>query len=99
MSTESTGSIDPTNGMDASDPTASMPKEIDKPRVEQVGQDDRVAHGKELQKWFIGVGTAIALLLLGGAAHGLLSNRWGISEDILLLGKKLSEIPTEIGPW
>jgi hypothetical protein len=49
-----------------------MPKEIDKPRVEQVGQDDRVAHGKELQKWFIGVGTAIALLLLGGAAHGLL---------------------------
>ena len=99
MSTESAGSIDPTNGMDAIDPTASMPKEIDKPLVEQVGQDDRVAHGKELQKWFIGVGTAIALLLLGGAAHGLLSNRWGISEDIVSLGKKLSEIPTEIGPW
>jgi hypothetical protein len=99
MSTESTDSIDPENGTQTPDPTVLIPKEIGKPLVEQVGQDDRVSHGKELQKWFIGVGTAIAMLLLGGVSHGLFSNRWGVAEDIVSLGKKLSEIPTEIGPW
>ena len=99
MSTESADSVDPENGTQATNTTASMPKEIEKPLVEQFGQDDRVAHGKELQKWFIGVGTAIALLVFGSVSHGLLSNRWGIPEDIVSLGKKLTEIPTEIGPW
>jgi hypothetical protein len=99
MSTESKGRIDPTNGNDPIGTTISMQSEIEKPLIEQVGQDDTVAHGRDLQKWFIGVGTALALLLLGGVSHGLFSNRWGVAEDIVSLGQKLSEIPTEIGPW
>lgn len=99
MSTESKDSIDPENGAQATDPTASIPNEIKKTLVEQVGDNGRVSQGKELQNWFIGVGTAIAILLFGGVSHGLFSNRWGVAEDILSLGKKLSEIPTEIGAW
>lgn len=58
-----------------------------------------IATGKDRTRWFIGIGTAMAILLLGGVAHGILSNRWGVSEDIVSLGNKLSQIPKEIGPW
>jgi hypothetical protein len=99
MSTESTGRIDPTNGNEPIGTTISLQSEIEKPLLDKVGLDGMVAHGRDLQKWFIGVGTALALLLLGGVSHGLFSNRWGVAEDIVSLGQKLSEIPTEIGPW
>jgi hypothetical protein len=53
----------------------------------------------ELKKWFLGIGCAMALILLGGVAHGVLSNRWGVSENIQALGSQLNSIPMEIGPW
>lgn len=58
-----------------------------------------IATGPEQSRWLIGVGTAMAMLLLGGVAHGILSNRWGVPEDIVSLGNKLGEIPKEVGPW
>lgn len=58
-----------------------------------------IATGQERSRWFVGVGTAMAMLMLGGVSHGLLSNRWGVPEDIVALGNKLSEIPKEVGPW
>jgi len=99
MSTDPTDSIDPADGTAAIDSTGSMSKEIEKPFVKQVEQYDKIVHGSDLQKWLVGVGSAIALLVLGGAAHGLLSNRWGVAQDIVELGQKLSQVPTEIGPW
>jgi len=53
----------------------------------------------ELKKWFLGIGSALALILFGGIAHGFLSNRWGVSENIQALGSQLNSIPMEIGPW
>ena len=53
----------------------------------------------ELKKWFMGIGCALGLILLGGVAHGVLSNRWGVSENIQALGSQLNSIPMEIGPW
>lgn len=99
MSTDPTDSMDPANGTEAIDSTGSVSKEIEKPVVKQVELDDRIAHGADLQKWLVGVGSAIALLVLGGVAHGLFSNRWGVAQDIVALGQKLSQVPTEIGPW
>jgi hypothetical protein len=52
-----------------------------------------------LNKWYLGVASALAIILLGGVAHGVLSNRWGVAEDIQSLGKQLNSIPMEIGPW
>ena len=57
------------------------------------------AEGSDLNKWFSGIGCALALILLGGVAHGVLSNRWGVSENIQALGTQLNSIPMEIGPW
>jgi hypothetical protein len=57
------------------------------------------AVGSDLNKWFLGIGCALALILLGGVAHGVLSNRWGVSENIQALGTQLNSIPMEIGPW
>ena len=99
MSTDPTDSMVPTDGKAAIDSTRSVSKEMEKQVVKQVEQDDRIARGADLQKWLVGVGSAIALLVLGGVAHGLLSNRWGVAQDIVTLGQKLSQVPTEIGPW
>ena len=57
------------------------------------------AVGSEFKKWMLGIGCALALILLGGVAHGVLSNRWGVSENIQALGTQLNSIPMEIGPW
>ncbi|MCE2810418.1 MAG: exosortase-associated EpsI family protein [Planctomycetota bacterium] len=59
----------------------------------------KYAKGSELNRWFLGILSALSIVLLGGVAHGVLSNRWGIAEDTKLLGKQLNEIPMEIGPW
>jgi hypothetical protein len=66
---------------------------------EPVGSKINLAKGTDLKKWFFGIASALSLLLLGGVAHGVLSNRWGVAEDIQALGKQLSSIPMEIGPW
>lgn len=58
-----------------------------------------IAKGADLNKWYLGVVSALAIILLGGVAHGVLSNRWGVAEDIQSLGKQLNSIPMEIGPW
>ena len=50
-------------------------------------------------KWLLGTGCALTLILLGGVAHGVLSNRWGVSENTQALGRQLNSIPMEIGPW
>jgi hypothetical protein len=57
------------------------------------------AVGSDFKKWLLGIGCALALILLGGVAHGVLSNRWGVSENIQALGAQLNSIPMEIGPW
>ena len=57
------------------------------------------ATGADLNLWFLGIASALALILLGGVAHGVLSNRWGVAEDIQSLGKQLNSIPMELGPW
>ena len=99
MSTDPTDSMDPENGTEAIDSTGSVSNEVETSLAKQVAQDDRIAHGADLQKWLVGVGSAIALLVLGGVAHGLFSNRWGVAQDIVAFGQNLSQVPTEIGPW
>lgn len=59
----------------------------------------KMATGPDLKRWFLGIISALAMILLGGVAHGVLSNRWGISEDIQSLGENIRSIPMEIGPW
>lgn len=59
----------------------------------------KVASASDLKRWIIGTATALAMIVFGGVAHGLLSNRWGISQDIQALGKQLGTIPMELGPW
>jgi hypothetical protein len=62
-------------------------------------EQTNIARGPDLNKWYLGVASALAIILLGGVAHGVLSNRWGVAEDIQSLGKQLNSIPMEIGPW
>jgi hypothetical protein len=57
------------------------------------------AKGSDLTKWFIGVGCALGLLIFGGVAHGVFSNRWGVAQDVQEYGKQLQAIPMEIGSW
>jgi hypothetical protein len=99
MSTDPTDSMDPANGAEAIDSIGSISSETETSLAKQVAKDDRIAHGADLQKWLVGVGSAIALLVLGGVAHGLFSNRWGVAQDIVAFGQNLSQVPTEIGPW
>jgi len=66
---------------------------------EATSAPQNIARGADLTKWFIGMSCALAMVLLGGVAHGVLSNRWGVSEDIQALGNQLRSIPMEIGPW
>jgi hypothetical protein len=66
---------------------------------EPVSSEINLAKGADLKRWFFGIVSALSLLLLGGVAHGVLSNRWGVAEDIQALGEQLSSIPMEIGPW
>ena len=66
---------------------------------EPVSSEINLAKGADLKRWFFGIVSAFSLLLLGGVAHGVLSNRWGVAEDIQALGEQLSSIPMEIGPW
>lgn len=70
-----------------------------KEQKEPVGSEINLAKGADLKRWFFGIASALSLLLLGGVAHGVLSNRWGVAEDIQAMGKQLSSIPMEIGPW
>lgn len=63
------------------------------------GTHNKIATGSELNRWFLGIGSALAIILFGGVAHGVLSNRWGVAEDIQSLGKQLGSIPMELGPW
>ncbi len=58
-----------------------------------------VAGAKELNRWWLGVLTALALVISGGALHGQWSNRWGVKQDNVALGNKLRTIPMEIGDW
>jgi hypothetical protein len=67
--------------------------------VEPTTSEVKYAKGSELNRWFLGILSALSIVLLGGVAHGVLSNRWGIAEDTKLLGKQLNDIPMEIGPW
>jgi hypothetical protein len=60
---------------------------------------NNIAKGTDLKKWYFGIASALAIILFGGVAHGVLSNRWGVAEDIQALGKQLNSIPMEIGPW
>ena len=99
MSTDPTDRMDPENGTESIDSNNPLTQRIEKPSFKEIDQEEKIAHGADLQKWLIGVGSAIALLLLGGVAHGLFSNRWGVAQDIVALGQKLSQVPTEIGPW
>jgi hypothetical protein len=90
---------EPTNQNELNDISSSNANDLELPLVEQDIQGDRIAQGADFKKWLIGVISAIALLLFGGASHGLFSNRWGVPEDIVSIAEKISEIPTEIGPW
>lgn len=67
--------------------------------VEPVVAGINYATGADINRWFLGIASALAILVLGGVAHGVLSNRWGIAENTQLLGKQLNEIPMELGPW
>lgn len=67
--------------------------------VEPASPEINYAKGADLNRWFLGIASALAILLLGGVAHGVLSNRWGIAENTQLLGKQLNDIPMELGPW
>jgi len=58
-----------------------------------------IAYGADWTKWLVCVSIGLIMILFGGAAHGLLSNRWGVAEDIQSLGKQLNAIPMSIGPW
>jgi len=58
-----------------------------------------VAGSKEMNRWWLGVLIAIALVISGGVLHGQWSNRWGVKQDIVALGNKLRTIPMEIGDW
>jgi hypothetical protein len=49
--------------------------------------------------WIVGVILSLAFILVGGAVHGHLSNRWGIPADVNGIGEKLREVPASIGPW
>jgi hypothetical protein len=62
-------------------------------------EQNNIANGTDLKKWYFGIASALAIILFGGVAHGVLSNRWGVAEDIQSLGKQLNSIPMEIGPW
>jgi len=39
------------------------------------------------------------VLILGGIAHGLRSDRWGFHPDVLAAAEKLSKVPATIGNW
>lgn len=67
--------------------------------VEPVVAGVKHATGADINRWFLGIASALAILVLGGVAHGVLSNRWGIAENTQLLGKQLNDIPMELGPW
>jgi len=79
--------------------TTEAPVLAETEAVQKATAQQNDAQGSELTKWFIGMASALALVLLGGVAHGVLSNRWGVSEDIQALGGQLRTIPMEIGPW
>jgi hypothetical protein len=67
--------------------------------VEPVVAGTNYATGADINRWFLGITSALAILVLGGVAHGVLSKRWGIAENTQLLGQQLNEIPMELGPW
>ncbi|MBN1588462.1 MAG: exosortase-associated EpsI family protein [Pirellulales bacterium] len=46
-----------------------------------------------------GFALAIGVTLLSGIIHGRMSNRWGVSPDLLAIGKHLETCPTEFGDW
>ena len=52
-----------------------------------------------LNPWFYSIAASIALIVLGGFAEGYFSNRWGVSPNILEIGKRLNNVPMEIGSW
>lgn len=47
----------------------------------------------------LGIAVVVGLTLLSGTIHGLMSDRWGPSRDLLEVGKKLQDFPTEFGNW
>jgi hypothetical protein len=59
----------------------------------------KIASKSDFNRWLIGTVTALGLIFFSGVAHGLLSNRWGIAQDVHALGAQLGTIPMEIGPW
>jgi hypothetical protein len=99
MSTHPSDGMVPASGTEAIDSTDSVSKVMEDTVGKKLVQVDTIAHGAELKKWLVGVGSAITLIVLGGVAHGLFSNRWGVAKDIVAVGQKLSQVPSEIGPW
>ncbi|MFN5273480.1 MAG: exosortase-associated EpsI family protein [Planctomycetota bacterium] len=61
--------------------------------------DLKIASQSDLKRWLLGIATGLAFVVFGGVAHGLLSNRWGIPQNVEALGKQLKTIPMELGPW
>jgi hypothetical protein len=47
----------------------------------------------------MGVVLAAGLTLASGLIHGRMNNRWGMSEDLQVLGERLQGIPDEFGAW
>jgi hypothetical protein len=43
--------------------------------------------------------TVLALTIVTGVIQGRLTNRWGVPEDVLALGRRLEELPTSFGDW
>jgi len=41
----------------------------------------------------------VILLIASGIAHGLITDRWGMGEDIKVSAKKLAKVPATIGDW
>lgn len=40
-----------------------------------------------------------AVTIFGGVIHGRLTHRWGIPADLVALGRRLEELPLDMGPW
>lgn len=47
----------------------------------------------------IAVALIVGLTILSGYVQGKMSRRWGISLDLVAMGKALDKFPDKIGPW
>ena len=42
---------------------------------------------------------AMATIIASGVAHGLVTSRWGLSQELKIAAARLREIPSKIGDW